>query len=142
MRTLPIAAVGLLLLGQGAAHADPPAPSGQGNSWWPPNWFAKPAPKPAEPPPTARVDDRAKLPPPAGPVLVSREVEEKAWLRRWAVCDRIRQIAADTGDEALQRRADLLVHRAWNLYQQRTAGLESGSRAGDRDGPGQPTKGR
>jgi len=129
MRTLPIGAVGLsLLLAMGAvAHADPPDPANasanRGSWWWPPNWFAgKSAPKTDALPPTARVDERAKITPMMESAQVAREREENAYLRRQEVCDKLCRIAEQTGDDALRRRAEALAERAFALYLQRTSG--------------------
>jgi hypothetical protein len=53
--------------------------------------------------------------------LLEREGGELS--RRRAVCDKLRLIALQTGDEALMRRANELDDRAWALYQQRTAAV-------------------
>jgi hypothetical protein len=128
MRKLPIAAAGLLLwLGLGTtALADPPwAPtaSGQGSLLWPPNWFAgRSAPKMGDGKLDAAKDDKTKVAPVAEPARLIREREERAYLRRWAVCDRLSQIAESTGDDALRRKAEVLAERAFTLYLQRTGG--------------------
>ncbi|HZZ77864.1 MAG TPA: hypothetical protein VFE62_05070 [Gemmataceae bacterium] len=41
---------------------------------------------------------------------------EADWLRRSAVCDKVRAIADSTGDEALKQKADRLDQRAWEVY--------------------------
>jgi hypothetical protein len=46
-----------------------------------------------------------------------------ALLRRLEVCDRLRNIADQTGNEALMNQADVLEARANELYRQQTAGL-------------------
>jgi hypothetical protein len=126
MRTLPIAAAGLIVcLGLCTfANADPPDPSAKPASgftqYWPPNWFApKPAPKAKNPEPTAaHVDERAKI---AASTLYSREQEKAAWMRREQVCDKLREIAVSNGDDALLRKAEVLSYRAYTLYLQRTS---------------------
>jgi hypothetical protein len=129
MRMLPIAAAGLSLwLGLGTpAFADPPwsptTPSSQVSLWWPPNWFAsRSAPKLDERKPDATKDDKTKVAPMAEPARLIREREESAFLRRWDVCDRLKQIAESTGDDALRRKAEVLADRAFTLYLQRTGG--------------------
>jgi hypothetical protein len=50
-----------------------------------------------------------------------RKVEEEKYLRRLVVCDKLRDIAEAANDSALQRRADELQNRAFEIYKQRTA---------------------
>jgi hypothetical protein len=52
-----------------------------------------------------------------------RAREEDALLRRMAVCDKLRQIAARTGDDELDRMAEQLLERANNVYLRRIADL-------------------
>jgi hypothetical protein len=134
MRMLPIGAVGLsfLLLIAAGARADPPdaanASAGKSSWWWPPSWFAsKSTAKIDAVPPTSRVDERAKITPMLESAQVVREREEKAWVRRQQVCDRLCGIAEQTGDEALRRRAEALAERAFSLYMQRTSGALRGT---------------
>jgi hypothetical protein len=47
-----------------------------------------------------------------------------AYLRRMQVCDRLKEIADETGDAALEQQAELMAQRAWFVYQQRTAQLK------------------
>jgi hypothetical protein len=42
-------------------------------------------------------------------------------LRRAAVCQRLREIAEETGDPELEKQADLLESRSWALLEQKTA---------------------
>ena len=134
MRTLPIAAAGLTLwLGLGTpAFADPPwapTPAGQGSLFWPPNWFASrsSAPKMGEAKLDAKKEDKTNLAPVAEPARVIREREERAYLRRWGVCDKLSQIAESTGDDALRRKAEVLAERAFAMYLQRTGGAPAPS---------------
>ena len=46
---------------------------------------------------------------------------QAAFLRRMAVCDKLKQIGLETGNEELQRRADDLLERAQAAYSQRMA---------------------
>ncbi len=57
----------------------------------------------------------------AAAIRQSREQED--YLRRLAVCDRLRAIAAETNDAALRRKADLLDQRAFEVYLHRTSRL-------------------
>jgi hypothetical protein len=54
-----------------------------------------------------------------GANLISRE--QAKFLRRQQACDRLRQIAQETGDLGLEQQAQLLEQRAWFIYEQRTA---------------------
>jgi hypothetical protein len=49
------------------------------------------------------------------------ETERAQYLRRQAVCIRLKEIALETGDTQLDQQADLLEQRALYVYQQRTA---------------------
>lgn len=53
---------------------------------------------------------------------LQRELD--AYLRRMQVCDRLKEIADETGDSALEQQAELMAQRAWFVYQQRTAQLK------------------
>jgi hypothetical protein len=106
---------------QEPAPADTPAESG----WklgWPFRWFGgkKPeAKKPAPKEPAPKVEDTE--PQKALQSAAARLEHEMAELkRRQDVCDKLRTIGIQTGDEALVRRAEQLDQRAWALYQQRT----------------------
>jgi hypothetical protein len=65
---------------------------------------------------------------PAGPPVAeqtkrTQKQEQNAFLRRILVCDRLRQIAAETNDAALERQADALAEQAWLIYTRRTKSL-------------------
>jgi hypothetical protein len=62
-----------------------------------------------------------------------RSREEEALLRRWAVCDKLKQIAERTGDEELGRMADQFTERARELYFQRIAHLPASRATPDLD---------
>jgi hypothetical protein len=47
--------------------------------------------------------------------------EKAKFDRRQEVCDRLREIAHETGDVQLERQADLLEQRAWFVYEQRAS---------------------
>jgi hypothetical protein len=73
----------------------------------------------------------SKDPTPPGPPVAEKTAhvqkrEMNAFMRRQAVCDRLRQIADATGDGELARQANELEQRAWLIYQRRTAGLHLG----------------
>ena len=91
-------------------------------SWWPFGGSKKePKPKPesAKPPAEARSAPRPPAAPPERPAPSAAEVEYQNFLRRQAVCDRLRQVANDLGDTRLEQQADLLEQQAWALYQLR-----------------------
>lgn len=46
--------------------------------------------------------------------------EEATWLRRRAVCDKLREIAERNKDEALKRQVEQLEDRIWAIYLQHT----------------------
>ncbi|HMO34986.1 MAG TPA: hypothetical protein PKA06_02985 [Gemmatales bacterium] len=48
-----------------------------------------------------------------------RQAELNKALRREAVCQRLREIAEETGDPQLAKQADMLESRAWALYEQK-----------------------
>lgn len=58
-----------------------------------------------------------------------RAREQAALLRRLAVCDQLRAVAARKQDDALMRRADALDERAWDIYTRRVAHLPAGRAA-------------
>lgn len=73
--------------------------------------------------PVAKKKD-AKIEEPAAPAPMSPALlKQKAhweWLRRLEVCDKLKQIALETGDQELARKAEALDQRAWDVYVQRT----------------------
>jgi hypothetical protein len=72
---------------------------------------------------TDKKDVRAELAPPS-PAL-ARQKAQWEWQRRIEVCEKLRQIAFETGDQELSRKADALDQRAWDVYVQRTGGSPS-----------------
>ncbi|MFL5243549.1 MAG: hypothetical protein ACJ8FY_15700 [Gemmataceae bacterium] len=72
----------------------------------------KPAPKPV-----ARV------------VASERGKEEANWLRRVDACAALKRIAEETNDLELLDQAEKLDERAWTIYQERTAQLQSSETA-------------
>jgi hypothetical protein len=100
---------------------DTPPPAKKSSSWWP-SWMSfgakaekKETLKPALKPAPMRESPAA---------VRAREMED--WLRRVAVCTRLHQIAAETNDAELERRATDLEQKAFAIYQERTAALPSG----------------
>jgi hypothetical protein len=97
---------------QEPAPPSPPPPSG--SSWLPNLWpFGQPQrpPAPAPAPKTPPVDSAA----------TQRARELAAWQRRVAVCFRLREIARQTNDDDLERRAEQLQDQAFAIYTQRIA---------------------
>lgn len=92
--------------------------------------------------------ERPKAPaPPVSPAAKSRAEETAAALRaqedanlfrRMAVCDKLRMLALETGDDSLEKQADVLQQKANSVYQQRTAaplsGLALGKDGSSREG--------
>ena len=58
-----------------------------------------------------------------GDVVAQLAKERETYLRRMQVCDRLREIALETGDQTLEKQAELLEDRARTIYQQRSAQL-------------------
>jgi hypothetical protein len=127
-----------VLLGVGTAAAqdrsgdDPPArkpPSGGSwlTRWWP---FGRKAEE-KKPPPAPE----PRRPSAAETARAARVREEAALHRRLAVCDRLREIAAQapSPDHELWRKADELESLAWQTYTLRTAHLPSSGAAEDTD---------
>lgn len=74
-------------------------------------------PKPPAPPSVQeRAEKRAKE-----TAAALRAQEEANFLRRLAVCDRLRQLAVETGDDDLEKQADVLQAKAEIIYKQKTS---------------------
>ncbi len=110
-------------LGVAAAMADDadgdaktaPAKSG----WWS-NWLGekpKPKAKTTKKPPA----EERPLPRLVEPAGAEQQREMNAILRRMEVCDRLRTIALQTGNDELMRRAEELEARAQEIYRNHTA---------------------
>jgi len=76
-----------------------------------------------KPPPKPDKDAKKEDKPVVDESANSLDKEQKAFLRRLAVCDELRKIAQATNDEALFEKADKLNERIWALYKERTAPL-------------------
>ena len=63
--------------------------------------------------------------------------EQKAYLRRLQVCDRLLEIALETQDEALQKQVEELNRRAFEVYIKRTGGSVGGARFEEPEGAGE-----
>jgi hypothetical protein len=93
-------------------------------------WFSpaeKPPPRKPKPAPKKKPAEKTEPAPAKPPLLdqaaVEREGELQALLRRQQVCLKLMQIAVETHDEELQRKAEQLDERARAVYTQRTAHL-------------------
>jgi hypothetical protein len=131
-----------LLLGLGVtALADEPAdgtaPAARPNNGWYGHLFfsngkAAPAPVPvrndkkADSKGTKPAEAPVKVAPVVDEAAQQRNREEAAYLRRLAVCDKLKQIAYQTNDEKLQRQAEQLDERVWEVYSQRISHLPVG----------------
>jgi hypothetical protein len=58
-------------------------------------------------------------------VALQRQKAYGEWQRRLEVVQRLKQIALETGDAELDRKADALDQRAWEVYLQRTGGTRA-----------------
>jgi hypothetical protein len=87
----------------------------------------------------SKADKKAKAPAEEKPALPSaaevaafeQERQMNAVLRRVEVCLRLRQVALDTGNDELQRQAEELETRAWEIYRKHTAHLPMPAQADD-----------
>ena len=60
-------------------------------------------------------DKAAKLASVRRAVRLAKQAEAD-WVRRVAVCDKIKAIATESGDDSLRQRAEHLEQRAWETY--------------------------
>ncbi len=126
------------------AAEDDNADSRSKSSAWTPTWQWKPlgnwfgsqeVKKPVEkkvlpkPEPTAAKKPTAPVRPASlvDEAAAKRGQEEAALLRRLQACDKLREIAIQTKDDALLRRAEELEERAQATYAQRTDSLRGGA---------------
>lgn len=111
-------------------EAAPAEQKAAGGSWLG-SWFgAKEKPKASKAPASGKAKKNA------GPVAAKdgaseensaeRAREQATLLRRLAVCDQLRTVAARRQDDALMRRADALDEQAWDIYTRRIAHLPAG----------------
>jgi hypothetical protein len=126
-------AAALLVLGlavSARAADDGTAPSNGGHWWDKLNPFASKKDEVPTIPPTVPLTGNtgttaaARTGAPAAavkPAAANGESEEDAFHRRTAVCDQLMQIAINTSNAALERKAELLQQRIDELYRLRTA---------------------
>ncbi len=111
-------AVGAALLALGLASplfADPPKSQSYEMPWYT-RWFGIGAPPPPKPAPPVRRD----------PVREAAQLRAKAeadLMRRLQACTELQQVALDTNNPELGRKASELEHQAHDLYMKQTAGL-------------------
>jgi hypothetical protein len=112
-------AVTALLLSAGLLHAaEPPADESPSPPWYKRMFGSKP--KPADNKPETPAADKA---PTRDDVKRSLDQEQKVYLQRLEFCSRLRQIAAQTNDDELLRKADNLEQQATDVYLKRTQTL-------------------
>lgn len=105
----------------GSAWADGDAPVKSGG-----NWFTRLFHRQATASPGAEERAPASTTK-ADPNAAARVRAEMELLRRQEVCDKLREIALQNGDDELRRKADQLDQRAWEAYLQKT-GRTQGNR--------------
>lgn len=141
-------AVGLSLAPQlraGDMAADPGAKKADSGSWFG-SWFgAKDKPNASKMPASSKTKkDDSTTAGKSAPVedgTTERAREQATLLRRLAVCDQLRMVAARKDDNVLMRRADALDERAWQIYTQRIAHLPAGRAVGEPGAKlGEPTR--
>ncbi len=122
-----------LIVGLGAAAAVAEEPDGDAKAvsaksgWWS-NWLGeKPKPK-AKIEKKPASEDTPAPPHTADMGVVEQKRQMNAVLRRMEVCDRLRMVALQNGNEELMRQADELEARAREVYRQQTAQLPTQAR--------------
>jgi len=119
MRRVLRASLAVLLLGGLASSVAAQAPA-SANSWWP-IWGQTPAKAVPEP---ASTTDKAK--PAAKSHLAEQMAQLEATLqRRLQVCDELRRVALEIGDDKLEEEAMLLDDLAWKQFEARSSKLLS-----------------
>jgi hypothetical protein len=98
-------------------EAGTPTPPSGGKSWR--DWFGSSGKGEEEKPAAAEGAKPAAV----DRAAVVRAREEAALLRRQEVCCKLKEIALQTNDPELERRAQELEERAWEVYNLRTAHL-------------------
>ncbi len=90
--------------------------SAQESSSWLPRIFAPATPK-ADVDKVADKDDAPKVGPSVDRSAARAAKKAKAdWLRRVEVCDKLRGIAMESGDDELMAKVEELERRAWDVY--------------------------
>jgi hypothetical protein len=128
-----LAILGILLLAgpSGAADKDTyqPPQLAKRNWWWPfdGSWLTGSTrtltDKPAMAEKPRKVENPIQAPAPSPETQekgVSMSREQAKFIRRQQVCDRLRDIAQETGNFELEKQAQLLEQRSWYVYEQKT----------------------
>ena len=115
MKRFALAAIVAVLAVQTLRAADPPADQPQYKAPWYKRWFGI-GPEPPKPPPPVRGD-------PAAEAASQRSAAEADLNRRLKICDELRRIALDSGNDQLDERAMTLEQKAWEIYKRQTAHL-------------------
>lgn len=129
----------LAAVGGTAVAADPDKvppgmdPGGAAFNRWNAGQIERPKPPPV-PPQVAAAKAKAR-----DTADALRAQEEANFLRRLAACDKLRQLALDTGDDSLEKLADDLQQKAEAVFKTRTAVL-SPARSSDVDARASATK--
>jgi hypothetical protein len=127
----------LAAVGATAAAADPPPgmdPGAAAFNRWNAGQFDRPKPPPV-PPQVAAAKAKAR-----DTADALRAQEEANFLRRLAACDKLRQLALDTGDESLEKLADELQQKAETVFKARTTAVATAGPAADTDARASATK--
>jgi type IV secretory pathway VirB10-like protein len=128
--------LGLASVSMPAANAADPAPEPQMTSVpWYRYVFLGERSKPIPPKPLSKDEAKAAAPKPMTREAVARALQEeqRVYLQRLAAISKIRQIAEDTNDKTMLRKADELERQAEEVYQQRTAKLPGVGPLDDRE---------
>ncbi len=100
-----------------AAEPAPAEPTS--TSWYQRTFGSKPAPAPAPVPAPAP----AEKPPTWSDVSRSLDQERAVYMERLQFCTRLRQIAFESGDEELRKKAEMLEEQAEQVFVKRTSKL-------------------
>jgi hypothetical protein len=84
--------------------------------------------KPPPPPSSVAAKNRA-----SDTAAAHRAQEEANFLRRTAVCDKLRRLALETGDDGLERQAEALQQKAESAYKERTTNIAAGNAGAQSD---------
>lgn len=115
-----------LIVGLGAAvaaadDADGDAKAASAKSGWWSGWFGdKPKAKTEK---KSAVEDAPAVPSGVQMAVAEQQRQMNAALRRMQVCERLRQVAVQTGNADLERQANEMDARAWEVYRHQTAHL-------------------
>ena len=120
MRRFPAGALAALCLAAAVASAQAPASkaskaSKEEPSWWDGLFGGKPKAEPKKP-----TGDGTKS------VADKNSEHDKVWrayFRRLAVCNRLREVALETNNESLEDEANRLEAMAWRLYSEQSSKL-------------------